>query len=44
MYATLDPAEYPHTVATSAQLYRGTAEERFVHALERLFDGIATTR
>jgi AcrR family transcriptional regulator len=44
VYATLDPAEYPHTVATSTQLYRGTAEERFVHALERLLDGIAPAR
>ncbi len=40
VYATLDPAEYPHTVAASSHLYRGTAEERFVHALDRLLDGI----
>lgn len=44
VYATLDPAEYPHTVAASAHLYRGTAEERFVHALERLLDGIEAAR
>jgi TetR/AcrR family transcriptional regulator, tetracycline repressor protein len=40
VYATLDPAEYPETVAASAHLYRGTADERFVHALEALLDGI----
>jgi TetR/AcrR family transcriptional regulator, tetracycline repressor protein len=41
VYATLDPVEYPDTVAAASHLYRGTAEERFVHALERLLDGIA---
>ena len=40
VYATLDPAEYPETVGASAHLYRGTADERFVHALEALLDGI----
>ncbi len=40
VYATLDPAEYPETVSASSHLYRGTAEERFVHALEALLDGI----
>ncbi|MCB0999793.1 MAG: TetR/AcrR family transcriptional regulator C-terminal domain-containing protein [Acidimicrobiales bacterium] len=44
VYATLDPTEYPHTVAASSHLYRGTADERFVHALERLLDGIETAR
>ena len=40
VYATLDPAEYPETVGASADLYSGTADERFVHALEALLDGI----
>jgi AcrR family transcriptional regulator len=40
VYATLDPAEYPETVGASAHMYRGTADERFVHALEALLDGI----
>ncbi len=41
VYASLDPAEYPETVGASASLYRGTAEERFIHALGALLDGIA---
>ncbi len=41
VYATLDPSEYPEAVGASAHLYRGTAEERFVHALTALLDGIA---
>ena len=43
VYATLDPVEYPETVAASSHLYSGTADERFVHALERLLDGLAPT-
>jgi AcrR family transcriptional regulator len=42
-YATLDPSEYPETVAASSNLYRGTADERFVHALDRLLDGLVPT-
>ena len=42
VYATLDADAYPDTVAASAHLYRGTAEDRFVHALERLLDGLVT--
>jgi AcrR family transcriptional regulator len=42
-YATLDPAEHPEIVGASSHLYRGTAEERFVHALEALLDGITAT-
>ncbi len=44
VYAALDPAEYPETVAASASMYRGTAEDRFVHALGRLLDGLVPTR
>ena len=40
-YASLDPGSYPRTTATAPFLYRGSAEERFVHALGRLLDGIA---
>ena len=40
-YAALDPGSYPRTTATAPFLYRGSAEERFVHALGRLLDGIA---
>lgn len=40
-YASLDPVTHPRTTAAAAHLYRGTAEERFVHALGRLLDGIA---
>ena len=43
VYAILDPTEYPETVAASSHLYRGTADERFVHALERLLDGLVPT-
>ena len=40
VYATLDPAMYPDTVAAAPHLYRGTADDRFVHALEQLLDGL----
>ena len=42
VYATLDADAYPDTVAAAAHLYRGTADDRFVHALERLLDGLIT--
>lgn len=40
-YATLDPARFPASVATSAHLYEGTADERFDHALGLLLAGIS---
>jgi TetR/AcrR family transcriptional regulator, tetracycline repressor protein len=42
-YSTLDPSQHPESVAAAAYLYRGTAEHRFTHALERLLDGLAAS-
>lgn len=38
-YATLG-ADHPESIAAAAHLYRGTAEERFVHALDAMLDGL----
>lgn len=43
-YATLPKADYPASRAVCDDLYRGTADERFAVALERLLDGIAARR
>lgn len=40
VYAAVDPVVYPDTVAAAPHLYRGTADDRFVHALDRLLDGL----
>lgn len=40
-YRGLDPERHPHAVAHADQMYAGTADDRFRHALERLLDGIA---
>jgi AcrR family transcriptional regulator len=40
-YATLPIDDYPASRAVADELYRGTADERFTVALERLLDGIA---
>ena len=40
-YATLDAEAFPHSVAMAPSLYPGTADERFVFALDRLLDGLA---
>jgi AcrR family transcriptional regulator len=39
-YARLDPHRYPSSVELSAALYPGTADDRFVFALDRLLDGL----
>ena len=41
-YAALDANAFPHSVATAKSLYPGTADDRFVFALDRLLDGLAT--
>ncbi len=40
-YRMLDPTTYPAAVAASEHMYRGTADDRFAYALDRLLDGIA---
>ena len=40
-YAALPIDHYPASRAVAPELYRGTADERFTIALERLLDGIA---
>jgi len=40
-YALLDPERYPASVAASAHLYPGTADDRFADALDRLLDTVA---
>ena len=40
-YAALDAETFPHSVEMAASLYPGTADERFVFALDRLLDGLA---
>ena len=40
-YAALDTAVFPHSVETANALYPGTADDRFVFALDRLLDGLA---
>jgi TetR/AcrR family tetracycline transcriptional repressor len=41
-YAALDADEFPHSVELAEKLYRGTADQRFAFALDRLLDGLAT--
>ncbi len=43
-YAVLDAEVFPHSVAMAATLYPGTADDRFVFALDRLLDGLAAVR
>lgn len=40
-YATLPADRFPAIHAVAGEMYRGTATERFVAALERLLDGLA---
>jgi AcrR family transcriptional regulator len=39
-YAALDPIAFPHSVRMARSLYPGTADQRFVFALDRLLDGL----
>jgi hypothetical protein len=41
-YAALDSAAFPHSVDIANALYPGTADDRFVFALDRLLDGLQT--
>ncbi len=41
-YAALDAEVFPHSVEMSGSLYPGTADDRFVFALDRLLAGLAT--
>ena len=43
-YATLDPSEFPHSVAAAGSLYEGTADDRFRFALDSLLSGLRETR
>ncbi|MEY2444823.1 MAG: hypothetical protein QOE00_1403 [Ilumatobacteraceae bacterium] len=43
-YATLDASTFPRSVELAASLYPGTADDRFVYALDRLLDGLAVQR
>lgn len=40
-YADLDPAEFPSSVAVSAHLYDGSADDRFRFALDALLAGLS---
>jgi TetR/AcrR family tetracycline transcriptional repressor len=40
-YAALDAEAFPHSVAMASSLYPGSADARFVFALDRLLDGLA---
>ncbi len=42
-YGTLDPAEFPNAVAVAGHLYEGSADDRFVFALDALLLGIRVT-
>ncbi len=44
VYAALDPTAHPSSVAAAPHLYRGSAEDRFRHALEALLDGLTASR
>ena len=39
-YRGLDPESYPESVRAAGSLYRGSSEQRFVHALGLLLDGL----
>jgi len=39
-YAGLDEQRFPATVAAAAQLWVGSADDRFAYALDRLLDGV----
>jgi TetR/AcrR family transcriptional regulator, tetracycline repressor protein len=41
-YASLDTNEFPTSVAMSASMYAGTADDRFNYALDALLIGLAT--
>lgn len=41
-YAALDPAEFPHAVAIADHLYVGSADERFLAALDALLAGLSS--
>ncbi|MEY2583023.1 MAG: hypothetical protein QOE09_2872 [Ilumatobacteraceae bacterium] len=41
-YAALDATAFPHSVEVAKTLYPGSADDRFVYALDRLLDGLAT--
>ena len=41
-YSGLEPSTFPHSVEMANALYPGTADDRFVYALDRLLDGLAT--
>ncbi len=43
-YAALDPEGFPMLRAAAAQLYRGSADERFEDALDLLLDGLVARR
>ncbi len=40
-YASLDPDPFPASVATSASMYAGTADDRFGYALDAMLTGLA---
>jgi AcrR family transcriptional regulator len=42
-YAALDAGEFPRSVESAVSLYPGTADDRFVYALDRMLDGLACT-
>ena len=42
-YAALDPSDFLHSTAIAAQLYEGTADDRFQFALDALLAGLRAT-
>lgn len=43
-YAALDPADFPAIAESAGELYLGTADERFVAALDLMLDGMVSRR
>ncbi len=41
-YAALDPAEFPHAVAIANHLYQGSADQRFLAALDAMLAGLSS--
>ncbi len=41
-YAALDPSEFPHSVASAGHLYEGTADSRFLDALDAILAGLSS--
>ncbi|HQZ33243.1 MAG TPA: TetR/AcrR family transcriptional regulator C-terminal domain-containing protein [Ilumatobacteraceae bacterium] len=41
-YAALDPIEFPHAVAIASHLYVGSADARFLEALDALLAGLSS--